>query len=356
MRHSPGIFSDSRFFPQPRSVFTGRARLCCVGLCLVSFSIARTSRAHEGMPRVVLIEDPGDVVILPRLRAELAGLGLDVKSVPRKDDERLPHDLIEAARSTSAMAAFRVVIDGERADVWIADRVTGKVVLREMLPRGTVMDGRVVALRAVELFRVSLVELQAPQAPQGELPPPPELTETPGLIEDPERLSLSADSSFLWSPGGTSASAGVAASLCWKSSWLGARLSGGSMLAPATITRIEGAGEVTTRWLGLDATLQPRRMNMRWRPRAGLGFAAVAADLRGVSDGLLPTSSYTLFTFAPKATADLGLAVHPHVRINLSVSYLRPLRSVDLVFVGNRVGRFGQDIFLANLGLDIVLP
>jgi hypothetical protein len=324
--------------------------------CVLSLAHGSVSHAGEEVPRVALIEDASDVTILPRLRAELAGLGLDVKLVPQKENESLPHDLIEAARSTRAVAAFRVVIHGDVADVWIADRVTGKVVLREMLPRGAVMDGRVVALRAVELLRVSLVELDAPRAPQGELPPPATLIETSGLLEDLERFSLSADSSFLWSPGGTSASAGVAASLAWKPTWVGARLFGGSMLAPATITRPEGTGEVTMRWLGLDAIVQPRRMRMRWRPRAGLGFAALATDLRGVAVSPIPTSAQTVFTFSPTATVDLGLAVHPHVRIDLSVAYLRPLRRVDLVFAGTQVGKFGQDILLANLGLDVLLP
>ena len=313
------------------------------------------SRAGEERPRVALIEDPSDSTIVPRLRAELLGLGLDVTMVARKEPESLPQDLIAAARDSNAVAAFRIVLAGDRADVWIADWVTGKVVLREMLPRGPELDGRVVALRAVELLRVSLMELDAPRAPQGELPAPPKLTETSGLLADSERFSWSASSCFLWSPGGTSPGVGVATALAWRPSWLGVRLFGGSMLAPASLTRQEGTGEVTTRWLGLDAIAQPRQTRMRWRPRAGIGIAALATDVRGVAASPTPTHEEVAYTFSPVASLDLGWAVHRHLRVELSVAYMRPVRGVNLFVAGSRAASYGQDILLGNLGLDIEL-
>ena len=322
-------------------------------LCVVD---ERASRAADEPPRVVLIKDADETTILPRLHAELAGLGLDVRTVAKNETEQLPSDLIEAARATSAVAAFRIVVAGDRADVWIADRVTGKVVLREMLPRGPKIDGRVVALRAVELLRVSLMELDVHRATQGEPPPAVTLTETSGLLQDLERFSLTADSSFLWSPGGCGPGIGVAAAVAWRPTWIGARLFGGSVLAPATITRPEGTGEVTTRWLGLDAVLQPRRTRIRWRPRAGLGVAALATNLRGVATGPRPSNQQTVYTFSPVASLDLGWAVHSRVRVALGAAYFRPLRSVDILVAGSSVGSYGRDIFLANLGVDIVLP
>jgi hypothetical protein len=305
---------------------------------------------------VALIEDPAETTILPRLRAELDGLGLLVRPVPKAENEQLPHDLIEAARTTGAVAAFRIVVTGDRADVWIADRVTGKVVLREMLPRGAQIDGRVVALRAVELLRVSLMELDERRAPQGELPPPPTLTETTGLLPNLERFALSADSAFLWSPGGCGPGFGVAAALAWRPTWIGVRLFGGSMLAAATITRPEGTGEVTTRWLGLDAVLQPRRTRIAWRPRVGLGFAALGTNIHGVTTQQRPVGDQTDYTFSPVASLDLGYTVHARVRLGAGVAYLRPLRSEELQVAGVTVGHYGRDIILANLGLDIVLP
>jgi hypothetical protein len=325
--------------------------------CLFFFMAhERASYAADESPRVVLIADPDETTILPRLHAELTGLGLDVRTIAKNEDEHLPRDIIKAARTTGAVAAFRIVVDGDRADVWIADRVTGKVVLREMLPRGAKIDGRVVALRAVELLRASLMELDVRKTPQGEPPPPVVLTESSGLLQDLERFSLTADSMLLWSPGGCGPGIGVTAAVAWRPAWVGARVSGGSVLAPATITRPEGKGEVITRWLALEAVLQPRRTRIPWRPRAGLGIAALATNLRGVPTGPRSSNQETVYTLSPMASFDLGWAVHSRIRLGLGVAYLRPLRGVDILIAGSSVGSYGRDILLASLGVDIVLP
>jgi hypothetical protein len=56
------------------------------------------------------------------------------------------------------------------------------------------------------------------------------------------------------------------------------------------------------------------------------------------------------------ASVDLGWAAHPRVRLGLGLSYLRPLRSVDILIAGAEVGSYGRDILLASLGVDVVLP
>jgi hypothetical protein len=313
--------------------------------------------AGEGPTRVALIEDPADSSILPRLRAELTGLGLDVTLVPRKADEQLPRDLIEAARAADAAAAFRIVLGEGQADVWIADRVTGKVVLREMLPRGAQIDGRVVALRAVELLRVSLLELDVRRPPVEDAPMRESLPRDSALLEDLERSSLSADSSFLWSPGGAGIAVGVDAAVAWRPTWIGVRLFGGSVLAPATISSTEGSGEITTRWLGVDAIVQPRRTRMRWRPRLGVGFAALSTELRGNAHAPWISNQRTVYAVSPRASADLGFAVHSRLRIGLGLSYFRPLhKSQELMVLDRSVGEYGAHILVASLGLDLALP
>jgi hypothetical protein len=312
--------------------------------------------AAEEPPRVVLIEDPAETTILPRLRAELVGLGLEVHTVAKQESEQLPRDLIASARNVGAVAAFRIMVVADHADVWIADRITGKVVLRELLPRGAKIDGRVVALRAVELLRASLLELDAGKPPPAEVPRPT-LTGTSGLLPDRERFAFGAESALLWSPGGCSPGVGVAAQLAWRPTWIGVRLSGGSVLAPATIKVPDvGEGEVVTRWLALDAVWQPRRTRIAWRPRIGLGMAMLALSLRGVAEPPRATHQRTVYTLSPVVTIDLGLALHPHVRLSAGLAYLRPLHSVDILVAGASVGSYGRDIVLASLGLDLVLP
>ena len=47
--------------------------------------------------------------------------------------EVIPRDLRRAAHERNAVAAVRVLVSSGVVEVWIADRVTGKVVLRDML-------------------------------------------------------------------------------------------------------------------------------------------------------------------------------------------------------------------------------
>jgi hypothetical protein len=313
-------------------------------------------RAADGPPRVALVEDPDDTSILPRLRAELTALGLDVRTVAKNENEQLPRDLVETARSTGSIAAFRIVIVGNRADVWIADRATGKVVLREMLPRGAQVDGRVVALRAVELLRVSLMELDIHRPVQNEVSPPATVTQARVLLQDFKQFSLHADSLFLWSPGGCSPAVGVAAGVAWRPTWIGVRLSGSSVLDPASINRPEGDGEVTTRWLALDAVLESRRARIPLQPRLGLGVAAMTTSLRGTANSPRPSGQGSVFTLSPVVSVAVGWTVHSQVRIALGAAYLRPLRSADILVAGKTVGHYGRDIVLANLGLEVLLP
>ncbi len=63
-------------------------------------------------------------------------------------------------------------------EIWIADRVTGKTVLREMADDGGTPDrDAALALRAVELLRASLLEVGLPAPPPGEVPATPEIRE-----------------------------------------------------------------------------------------------------------------------------------------------------------------------------------
>ncbi len=128
------------------------------------------------------------------------------------------------------------------------------------------------------------------------------------------------------------------------------------MLAPATITLAEGTGEVSTRWLALDAVVEPWAAHRALRPRVGLGVAGLATSVHGI--GLPPRSSHqeTVYTVSPVASLEVGWVVHRRLRLGLGVSYLRPLRSVDILVADTQVGSYGRDIFLASLGVDVVLP
>lgn len=109
-----------------------------------------------------------------RCAAELDGLDLEplfVAMVPPLDAGALS----ALARDRGAIAAIAVVGAAGRYDIWVVDRVTGKALLREVVLEGDDPDGGELALRAVELLRASLLELEAPHPSRGAVPAPPEI-------------------------------------------------------------------------------------------------------------------------------------------------------------------------------------
>jgi hypothetical protein len=147
---------------------------------------ASASKAAEPAT-IVLVSNHADAAIIPLLRAELAHLGLNVLVVDRGDHELTPSELTEAARRNRAIAAFRVLVAQGKVEVWLADRVTGKVLLREVLKtqaKPTDTSESTVVARAVELLRASLLELDVDNRPAGEVQKPATL---PKALAPPPR-------------------------------------------------------------------------------------------------------------------------------------------------------------------------
>jgi hypothetical protein len=166
-----------------------RARLGAAAAALAAAVVALgAGQGHADVPAgaaiVLVVAAPEDAALARRLAAELAGLRFRAVEVVAPPGAAARRPLEELARSRGAIAAIRVVpLDGA-VEVWIADRVTGKTVLREVLASGGADErDMLVSLRAVELLRASLLELGAPHAPPGEVSAdalPPEMRPLPG--------------------------------------------------------------------------------------------------------------------------------------------------------------------------------
>ncbi|MFO0548299.1 MAG: hypothetical protein U0271_07935 [Polyangiaceae bacterium] len=149
--------------------------------CLAVMPIAMTSglaRADEqttSSSRIVLVTREPTSPISMRLTAELGALGFEVVTAPPPSDMRDPSDVValleRTSREANALAAIVVSVRGGAVEVWIRDRTTDKTVLREVVRPGDGTDEELVAVRAVELLRASLLETQSPRAPKGEVNP-----------------------------------------------------------------------------------------------------------------------------------------------------------------------------------------
>jgi hypothetical protein len=137
---------------------------------LATATLARSGRADGPRSRVSLVRcSPTDRVLreaCTRLRAELLDAGFEVTEVDRPPGD--PRSEVEDAApeaSSFATVAMSRAGNGAFADVWISDHVTGKTVMRRIGvgadPNGTT----VLAIRALELLRASLLEVAAKAAP-----------------------------------------------------------------------------------------------------------------------------------------------------------------------------------------------
>lgn len=142
--------------------------MCWVALLLV----APTAWAQ----RVVLIHQPSDpplvVETIHRLSGELQLHDFHVLLVEVDDGVALtPEELAKIAEREDAVASVAFVTETGRtsADIWLSDRVTGKTSVRTLATRSAAEAPSVLAIRAVDLLRLSLRELS------GDRPLPPEI-------------------------------------------------------------------------------------------------------------------------------------------------------------------------------------
>jgi hypothetical protein len=276
---------------------------------------------EEPLPRVALVVETEADPVARRLRAELVALGFDVVDVAAEGEAG--RETLEAvARAAGAVAALRVVPSEEGVEVWIVDRVTGKTVLREVVTADSMSPAEdVVPVRAVELLRASLMEIDAPHEVHGEVPPPPNIRAIVPRPRPPPppppRFALSLGAALLGSPGdpaSLSSAGDVRLALRWRPlERLGATV---LALVPTIPARLETADPYRTYaspWLvgaGLDGYFAERRA--RWTPTAGLGIGLVV--LRMVGQGTFGQVDSIVST-APYVMTGIGYAVSSRLTV-----------------------------------------
>jgi len=106
-----------------------------------------------------------------RLRGELGAQRFEVIVMDAPEGPNTPEAIDRLAQDKGAFAAisFTRRADTTTADVWIADRTTGKTTVRTLALTGVRDAPSVLAVRAVDLLRESLRELKSEPAPPPEV-------------------------------------------------------------------------------------------------------------------------------------------------------------------------------------------
>jgi hypothetical protein len=146
-----------------------RAVAFCAGLAI---TLAAGSALAQ---RIVLVRpassDPTLMSAFAHLQGELAVHGFEVALVDAPGNGASPDDLNRAAEHDDAVAAIALLRskDAATADIWISDRVTGKISRRTISTAPGPESPNKLAVRAVDLLRASLREFSAASKPPADV-------------------------------------------------------------------------------------------------------------------------------------------------------------------------------------------
>ncbi|WP_437600142.1 hypothetical protein WMF28_01120 [Sorangium sp. So ce590] len=325
---------------------------------------AHADEAREEAPSTIAVLcPPGDRFGL-RIVAELESLGFRAEILDPAAEPATRASLEASARRAGAIAAIRAVRSGPGVEVWIADRVTGKTVLREMAG-GADDDGgapdrdAALALRVVELLRASLLEASLPAPPPGEVPATPEIREklrvpAPAALagEPAPALRFSLAPGALLSPGGLGVSASADLGLAWMTSeHVGVFALAVIPLSSARLERSHLSLDLSALFAGGGVRFATREGRMA--PSVDLGLAVVSlwSSGRVVSSGFLGGES-TAVTVAPFARLGVAFAVTPGFRLRADLLASVIARGVSIQIAEHDTVTWGQPILLTSAGVD----
>jgi hypothetical protein len=321
--------------------------------------------AHEAeaTPVIAVLCAPGDPFGL-RVQAELESLGFRTVLFDPAAEPASRGSLEAWARKAGAIAAIRAVASEDGVEVWIADRVTGKTVLREMARDGAALDRDAsLALRVVDLLRASLLEVALPGRPPGEVSATPELREKLHLPEpDAERpapalpvrsLRFSLAPGVMLSPGGFGPAGSLQVGVAWTPKER-VGLSGFAAL-PLSRPRVSGppgSADLSVVLAGGAVRFLFLPRSDRWEPSAEVGLMAVALESTStVHGGFVPGSSST-GTAAAFARVGLACALTPTLRLRADVLAGLIGQGVLVQLATEQVATWGLPVVLSSAGVD----
>jgi hypothetical protein len=328
-----------------------------VALATVPARLARAQDAPTDKASTILLlearkEGVRQREALVRVSGELRAAGFRVVFVERGDRE-VRDALTDALAAQGALAAISLeeLARGRGVEVWVNDRATGKLSIRTLESSEA---PAVMAVRAVELLRASLLELKHP-AKAPEATPPPEVASL--LAEElvSVRAGLQAELAFAFAAGVDPPVIGVSPGLrlSWTADFgLGARLSYTGPILGMSLPGRLGDADLDLHvacaellysppihpWIGVEGAL-------------GLG----AAYLRARGDLLDPARARSDELARLTFSASLGLLakLHRHVGLSVDGTILVMAPSMPIAMADERVGTVGLPTFVVRHGVVV---
>jgi hypothetical protein len=333
-----------------------------VAVAIVAATLASTdrARAESGATLVAIVTAEPNSSLTRRVRAELQGLGVDV-IVLNPPDEGSPSraPLEQAARSVGAVAAVRLIASSEgKVEVWVADRVTGKAVVRELDAPASGASDAAVAIGSVELLRASLMELHSGEPPHGDAPANEKIQALalagPASPRIP-RLGLGAGAGAELGVRGLGPSADADIGVWVRvAARFGARFIAHTSLSAAQVVTGSGAVDVRSQLFGALATYVFADATRAWAPSASIGIGAAHVSATGTATAPYVSASEAAWYPAPLGGLGVAWSFAPGLRLRgdgLAAMTLPPVRVSTPV---SGVGSWGAPAILVSLGVEVL--
>jgi hypothetical protein len=334
---------------------------------LVGLTTARVGRADRS--RVVLVREASADAAVDRaevrVAAELRASGFEVQEVSVEADE----DARNVVEGRGDAAPFATVLlrhagHGTTTDVWVADRVTRKTVVRRIESRGSGDSAdRALALGVVELMRASLVEglVMTPTAEQPPASLPPDVVRwTREAVHQPPLarpfglgLSVGVAGAFAGPDLGMAAAPQVRLAL-HVSRTLSVGVTGVGPAFGARVVRSEGAGSVRQELALAEATFEPSTRGLL-SASLSIGAGAYHVDVSGDAAPSYVNGHSDAWSALGSAGGGARARLSSDVSIALDFRALVALPRPVIVFGTERVAAAMQPGALGGFSLSVDL-
>jgi hypothetical protein len=300
--------------------------------------------APTGPLHVTLLSTIAEDPLAGRLEAELHTIGVDVS----RDVLSPAGGIEEQVRVALASGARAVVVaDGHRTEVWIAQRGSDRVGLRQELEVDETSGLQaVLALRTVEFLRISLGLVTEPNIVP--LAAPPVVATAPPAPAPKRWLSAAASSGVLAASGGggTIAVAGIAVrAQLWG--MLGAEICLYAPLTEAESANANGEAQTSVWMAGGGMLLAPRPEGRVSVEVAAGSLAAVVRSRGGSQTNVVAADQVTRAAVYGRGAARLRLA--PRLSLRLDLFGGAVIKPPSITFVETTVATWGP-AFAAGVG------
>jgi hypothetical protein len=312
--------------------------------CLMSWP------SPAGEPARVLVVAPPESRLERLLAAEIGNLGLVALVRPRQADAAtMP--FVEALASAGAAAAVRVADAGDTLEIWIAERSTGRAVLRETVPGlGDSSAEDVAVLRASELLRANLIEVELPKP----APPAPEVVPPKAPPKRPARWVAAAGPMLLVGQPSFATQPGIIAGLGFEP-----RSSYGVDLwfawaATDSVQSTVGSARISPRHFGLGAIRIFTAPWTKWRLALGGSAAAQWLHVVGRAQPGYAAGSDHHVAAALLGRGQIAYAPLPRLRFALDLHAGATWQRTRIRLAGEDVATWGRGLALACLRAEVL--